>query len=88
MLDIAEVRARLARRVCLETFVRKISVRVRTCPAHRVDCVHPVAPIVVHDVEVVIVVVVVVVVEAVVVRVAVGCGGCSGHSICSQGPPH
>ena len=85
MLDIAEVRARLARRVCLETFVRKISVRVRACPAHRVDCVHPVAPVVVHDVEVVIVVVVV---EAVVVRVAVSCGSSSGHSICSQGPPH
>ena len=85
MLDIAEVRARLARRVCLETFVRKISVRVRACPAHRVDCVHPVAPVVVHDAEVVIVVVVV---EAVVVCVAVGCGSSSGHSICSQGPPH
>ena len=49
------------------------------------DCVHPVAPVVVHDVEVVIVVVVV---EAVVVCVAVGCGSSSGHSICSQGPPH
>ncbi len=85
MLNVSEMTG-LSRRVCFETFVRQISVRIR---AHRLDRVDPV-PTVVHRVHVVVDVEVVTVTVAVVVVVVltgvddvevVGCCSCccSGH---------
>ena len=67
MLNVS-VMTGLSRRVCFETFVRQISVRIR---AHRLDRVDPV-PTVVHRVHVVVDVEVVTVTVAVVVVVVPG----------------